>query len=225
MDANQSLENRNWLINFVPLWVAQLVSMLGSLLAQYAIIWWMTLSSGSASVMAISTLFGMLPGALLGPFAGTLVDRFHRKRIMILSDGGIALMVVVLIVLFRLDIVQYWHVYILMAVRSVGGTLHGAALNASISLMVPEKQLTRIAGLNQTVMGIMGIIAAPIAAVLIANPTLDFANIIAIDVITAAIAILSIALVIIPRPEKSDTALTMRVFLQETREAFPYVWQ
>jgi MFS transporter, DHA3 family, macrolide efflux protein len=224
MNTNQP-DIKDWKLNFLPLWIAQLVSMLGSMLAQYAMIWWMTLESGSAAVMAAASLFALLPGAILGPFAGTIVDRFSRKWIMILSDGFIALMVVILIVLFRLDVVQYWSVFILMGIRSIGGTLHSSALNASIRLMVPEDQLTRVSGLNQTVMGIIGIIAAPIAALLIANPALDFASIISIDVITAMIAICSITLVMVPQPAAKENQLTPALFFQETREAFPFVWQ
>jgi DHA3 family macrolide efflux protein-like MFS transporter len=225
MEQSKPKEIINWVINFIPVWIAQLVSFLGSMLAQYAIIWWLTLDSGSAAVMATSTLFGLLPGVLLGPLAGTLVDRFNRKWIMILSDLVIALMVMILIVLFRLERVEYWHIYILMAVRSLGGAFHGSALNASISLMVPEKHLTRVSGINQSLMGVMGILAPPAAAILLANPALSFAGVISIDVVTAAIAILSIALVIVPQPQAKAVQLNWRAFWSETREAFPYVWQ
>jgi DHA3 family macrolide efflux protein-like MFS transporter len=225
MDQTQPREIKNWVINFIPVWIAQLVSFLGSMLAQYAIIWWLTLDSGSAAVMATSTLFGLLPGVLLGPLAGTLVDRFNRKWIMIISDFVIALMVVILIVLFRMEKVEYWHIYVLMAIRSLGGAFHGSALNASISLMVPEKHLTRVSGINQSLMGVMGILAPPAAAILLANPALSFPGVISIDVITAAIALVSIAMVIVPQPKATGVQLSWRAFWSETLEAFPYVWQ
>ncbi|MBI9051063.1 MAG: MFS transporter [Anaerolineaceae bacterium] len=225
MENKPQKDIKNWVLNFIPVWVAQLFSLLGSLLAQYAIIWWLTLESGSAAVMATSTLFGMLPAVLFGPFVGTLVDRFNRKWIMIVSDMIIAGLVVLLIVLFRLDLVQYWHIYLLMALRSIGSAFHGAALNASISLMVPEKHLTRVSGINQSMMGVMAILAPPAAAILLANPALSFPGVISIDVITALIAIISIAFVIVPQPPAKAFALDMRTFFSETREVFPYILQ
>ena len=219
------MNNKPWVRNFVPVWIAQLVSLLGSLLAQYAIIWWLTLESGSAAVMAVSTLFGMLPAVLLGPFVGTLVDRYNRKWIMILSDFVIACLVGILILLFKLNVVQYWHIYLLMALRSIGGAFHGAALNASIGLMVPEDQLTRVSGINQTLQGIMAIVAAPLAALLMAMPALSFSGLLSIDVVTAAIAILSIAMVVVPQPLRKEIALNVSSFFNETREGVTYVWQ
>jgi MFS transporter, DHA3 family, macrolide efflux protein len=219
------INNKPWVRNFVPVWIAQLVSLLGSLLAQYAIIWWLTLESGSAAVMAVSTLFGMLPAVLLGPFVGTLVDRYNRKWIMILSDFVIACLVGVLILLFKLNVVQYWHIYLLMALRSIGGAFHGAALNASIGLMVPEDQLTRVSGINQTLQGIMAIVAAPLAALLMTMPALSFSGLLSIDVVTAAIAILSIAMVVVPQPPCKEIALNVSSFFNETREGVAYVWQ
>jgi DHA3 family macrolide efflux protein-like MFS transporter len=221
---NKQNEINNWVKNFIPVWIAQMISLLGSLLAQYAIIWWLTLESQSAVVMATSTLFGMLPAVLLGPFVGTLVDRFNRKKIMILSDLIIACLVVVLIVLFRLNNVQYWHIYLIMALRSIGGAFHGAALNASIGLMVPDEQLTRVSGINQTLQGIMAIIAPPLAALLMGIPQLSFSGLLSIDVITAVVAIISIAMVVVPQPARSEQPLNIRLFFQETREGFTYVW-
>ena len=219
------INTRHWVWNFVPVWIAQLVSLLGSLLAQYAIIWWLTIESGSAAVMATSTLFGMLPSVLLGPFAGTLVDRFNRKWIMIISDFVIACLVGVLIALFKLELVQYWHIYLLMALRSIGGAFHGAALNASIGLMVPEEQLTRVSGINQSLQGVMAIVAPPLAAALLAIPALSFSGLLSIDVFTAAIAIVSIAMIVVPQPPRKEIALNIGNFLTETREGFSYVWR
>src|SRR5690349_22895044 len=106
---------------FFTIWSGQALSLFGSALVQFSLIWWLTQKSGSATVLAVATLVGMLPQILLGPFAGAIVDRSNRRAIMIVADGSIALATLLLIFLFATGKVQIWHVYAIMAVRSLGG--------------------------------------------------------------------------------------------------------
>src|SRR6185503_19066363 len=156
-----------WAARFFTIWSGQALSLFGSALVQFALIWWLTQKSGSATVLAIATLVGMLPQILLGPFAGALVDRWNRRIIMITADATIAVFSLFLAYLFATDTVQIWHVYAIMAVRALGGAFHYPAMSASTPLMVPQDQLTRVNGLNQTLQGINSLIAPPIGALLI----------------------------------------------------------
>src|SRR5215203_5475339 len=163
---------QNWAARFFTVWTGQAFSLFGSALVQFALIWWLTQKSGSATVLAIATLVGMLPQIVLGPFAGALVDRWNRRVIMIVADAAIAISTLWLVYLFSTDVVQIWHVYAVMAFRSLGGAFHFPAMSASTPLMVPEEHLTRVNGLNQTLQGINGLIAPPVGALLIgALPT------------------------------------------------------
>src|SRR5512138_1294633 len=159
--------SQEWAGRFFTVWAGQALSLFGSALVQFALIWWLTQKSGSATVLALATLVGMLPQIVLGPFAGAMVDRANRRVIMIIADGTIAAFSLLLAWLFATGNVQIWHVYVVMAIRSLGGAFHYPAMAASTPLMVPEKHLTRVNGLNQALQGINSLVAPPVGAVLL----------------------------------------------------------
>ncbi|MDI7275346.1 MAG: MFS transporter, partial [Anaerolineae bacterium] len=92
-----------------------------------------------------------------------------------------------LALLFLTGNVRFWHIYVIMLARSLGGAFHWPAMAASTSLMVPKEHLSRVAGLNQTLYGAMNIVAPPVAALLLA--LLPMHGIMAIDVATAVLAV------------------------------------
>jgi MFS family permease len=104
-------DNKPWKSRFFTIWVGQAISILGSHLVQFALIWHLTVTTGSATVLATASMAGTLPNVILGPFVGTLVDRWDRRRIMLLADSMIMLATLVLVALFALDAVATWHIY------------------------------------------------------------------------------------------------------------------
>ena len=80
-----------WKTRFFSIWSGQQISLVGSSLAQFALVWWLTDTTGSATVLASGMLVSLLPTVFVGPFAGALVDRWDRRRVMIIADGFIAL--------------------------------------------------------------------------------------------------------------------------------------
>jgi DHA3 family macrolide efflux protein-like MFS transporter len=186
---------------FFILWSGQAVSLLGSQLVQFALIWWLTQETGSATILALASMVGLLPQVILGPIIGALVDRWNRRKILLVADSAVALASLVLAILFFSGTAQIWHVFVLMFVRSIGGGFHGPAMIASTSLMVPKQHLTRIQGLNQTLNGGLNILAAPLGAILLEY--LPMEGILGIDVITASFAIAPLFFVLIPQPESS----------------------
>ena len=76
------MESRNWKVPFCTIWTGQALSLVGSALVQFAPIWWLTETTGSAAVLATATLAPFLPPAQLGPMVGALVDRWRRRWIM-----------------------------------------------------------------------------------------------------------------------------------------------
>ena len=149
LENKSQSEPGHWAARFFTIWSGQALSLFGSALVQFALIWWLTQKSGSATVLAVATLVGMLPQIVVGPFAGALVDRWNRRVIMIVADGTIAAFSLLLAYLFATGTVQIWHIYAIMAVRALGGAFHFPAMAASTPLMVPKEHLTRINGLNQ----------------------------------------------------------------------------
>jgi len=215
---------RNWAARFFTVWGGQSFSLFGSALVQFALVWHLTRETGSATVLAIATLFAMLPQIILGPFAGALVDRWNRRIIMMVADGGIALATILLVYLFASGQVQIWHIYVLMMVRSLGGAFHYPAMQASTTLMVPEKQLTRISGANQTLQGAINIVAPPTGALLL--EVLPMQGVLAIDIVTALLAILPLVFISIPQPVRTDETGNEQKqtgFMQDVREGLRYV--
>ena len=201
MQTSQSVP-KNWAPRFFTIWTGQAISLVGSALVQFALVWWLTQKTGSATVLAMATLVGMLPQIVLGPFAGALVDRWNRRIIMIIADSSIAAISLLLAWLFATGRVEIWHIYVVMAIRSLGGAFHFPAMGASTPLMVPEKHLTRVNGLNQTLQGINGLIAPPLGALLLGFFQTD--TILLIDVGTAAFAIIPLFFIPIPQPERIE---------------------
>jgi len=213
----------HWLRNYLPMWVGQAVSLLGSGLVQFALVWYMTEKTGSATVLAMATFVALLPRVLLGPFAGALVDRLNRKMIMIVSDTAVALATFALVVLFHLGIAQIWHIYVALFVRSLCGSFQYPAMQASTSLMVPREHFARLGGINQAMYGVIDIVSPPLGALLISVMAMQ--AVLAIDLVTAAIAIALLALFVhVPQPLRAETveALTPERVLADVRNGLKY---
>jgi MFS transporter, DHA3 family, macrolide efflux protein len=209
---------------FFALWTGQAVSLLGSQLVQFSLIWWLTQKTGSATVLAMASLVGLLPQVLLGPFVGVLVDRWNRRLTMLVADSLVALATVALAYLFWIEAAVTWHVFLILFLRALAGAFHWPAMQASTSLMVPEAHLTRVQGLNQMLNGGLNIISAPLGALLIA--AIPMQGILAIDVITAALAISLLLFIHVPQPPHTEAAQAAGLqtsFWHDMAEGFRYV--
>ena len=223
MTVNETSAGTRALRPFLTLWLGQVFSLLGSQLVQFALIWWLTQQTGSATVLALASIAGILPQVILGPFVGPLVDRWNRKRTMIIADGVVALATAVLALLFWLGVAQLWHVYLILFIRALGGTFHGPAMSASTSLMVPPAYLTRIQGLNQMLNGGLGIVSAPLGALLL--QLLPLQGVLLVDIVSAALAITTVLLVHVPQParEAAGEGSAMAQYWQDLRAGLRYV--
>jgi DHA3 family macrolide efflux protein-like MFS transporter len=221
--ATPNHPSSNWKRPFFIVWTGQVFSLLGSGLVQFALVWWLTQTTGSAVVLATSTLAAILPGVFLGPFAGALVDRWNRRLVMIVADSAIAVSTIFLALLYWWGVIQPWHVFVILFLRSLGGVFHYNAMSASTSLMVPEKHLARIAGLNQTLQGVLNIATPPLGAMLLG--LLEMYYVLAIDVVTAAIAVTALFFVAIPQPTRKEpaAAVTPHILLRDVGEGLRYV--
>jgi DHA3 family macrolide efflux protein-like MFS transporter len=218
-----------WIPLFVSIWGGQTLSWVGSAVAQFSLVWWLTEKTGSATILAVGTLISMLPGVILGPLVGALVDRWNRRHVILVADSMIALVSLWLAYIFWSDTIQIWHVYTIMFIRALGGAFHWPANQASISLMVPKEQLPRISGLNQMVGGAVNIVAPPLGALLL--QVLEIHWIMMIDVTTALFSILPMLIIIIPQPETTLDALegatltqTVKTIWGDIKAGFLYIW-
>lgn len=216
---------QNWKPRFFAIWSGQAFSLFGSSLVQFALVWWLTVTTGSATVLATATLAGMLPQILLSPFAGVVVDRTSRRLVMLVADSLTALFTLVLVWLFAIGQAQVWHVYAIMFVRSAAGAFHFPAMQASTSLMVPEQHLSRVAGMNSTLQGLMSIAAPALGALLVS--VLPMHQVMLIDIVTASIAIVPLLFIAIPQPKREvdhrGDPVARPSFMADLREGVRYV--
>ena len=209
----------HWAARFSTLWIGQALSLLGSQLVQFSLIWYLTQETNSATTLAIASMMGLLPQVLLSPFIGTWVDRGNRRLILIAADTTVALATLTLALLFASGIVEIWHIYIALFVRSVAGGFHQSAFGASVVLLVPREHLARVQGFNQALNGGMNILSAPLGAYLLS--VLPMPVILGIDVGTALLAIVILLFIRIPQPDRGPrTGVT---FWQDFAAGFRYI--
>ena len=210
----------NWKKVFAIIWTGQFFSILTSSIVNFAIILWLSFETKSAEVLAFAAIAAMLPQSVLGLFTGIFIDRWKRKRVMIMADSFIAFCTLILAVLFYLDVAKLGHVYILLALRSVGSAFHMPAMQASVPLLAPKSELIRIAGINQIIQSACNIAGPALAALFISF--MEMTNILLLDVIGAALACTSLLFVKIPDPDNTEKTQKVQL-LKEAKEALTEV--
>lgn len=217
-------DSPGWKKPFFIIWTGQAFSILGSYLVQFALVWYLTKTTGSATILATSSLVAVLPEIVLGPFAGALIDRWDRRRVMILADAFTALVSLGLAVLIWTGAIEIWHIYVAVGLRSLGGSFHRPAFGASTTLMVPREHLPRVAGMNQMLNGALGVLAPPLGALLM--ELLPVHQVIALDLVTATLAILPLTLILIPRPQRADleqSPTTPQTLIKDVRAGLSFL--
>jgi DHA3 family macrolide efflux protein-like MFS transporter len=183
---------------FLVIWTGQVVSALGSYLTGFALAVWVYQQTGSTTNFALITLVTTLPGMLLLPLAGALVDRWDRRHAMILADSGAALGTLTLALLIWKGHLQLWHIYVLMAIISTFGAIGWPAFAAAVTMMVPSRHLGRANGMTQ-----LGEAAAQILSPLIAGAmvvSIGRQGVVLTDFVSYLVAIAALLVVRIPRP-------------------------
>lgn len=189
------------IIRFGVIWTGQLVSIFGSGLTGFAMGVWVYQQTGSVMQFGLIALFVTLPGTLLSPFAGALVDRWDRRWTMVLSDSVQAVTTVALLILVVTDTLQVWHIYLLNLASSSAGAFQWPAFFASTTLLVPKKHLARASGMVQAGMAITRILSPLVAGAMLG--VFELHGILVADLSTYAVAVLMLLMVRIPRPPRS----------------------
>ena len=174
----------------------QTVSMFGSFLVQYAIMWHLTLTTKSGLVLALAAIFGFLPQAIVSIFAGVWADRVNRRAMIVVSDSVIALATLGLALLMLSGLSDLWLIFLVMAVRSVGAGVQMPAVSALLPQIVPTDKLMSINGINSSIQSALGLLAPVAAAAVYAN--MSIVPIFFIDVVTAVIGIGLLTLIKVP---------------------------
>lgn len=200
----------SWKKVFAIIWTGQLFSTLSSSIIGYAVVFWLSMETRSAEVLAFATIAALLPQLVVGPFSGVFIDRWDRRRTMIASDIFIAVCSFIMALMFLEGDVKIPFVYTLLVLRSLGSAFHVPAMQASVPLLAPESELMRISGINQVIQS-LSVIAGPALAALMIS-VLNMTWVLLFDVVGAIIAIVSLLMVNIPNPPKKDDAPAPHLF-------------
>jgi DHA3 family macrolide efflux protein-like MFS transporter len=199
--------------------------MFGTMVVQYAIMWHITLTTQSGSMMTLFTIFGLLPMFFISPFGGVWADRFNRKYIINIADGSIAFasLIVAILIMSGID-----HIGILLAcavIRSLGQGVQTPAVGAFIPQIVPQEHLTRINGRQGSIQSCINLTAPMISGALMSFAPLEI--LFFLDVVTAAIGIaLVVFFVKAPGMEKSPAEAGKPkgvAYLHDLREGLGYI--
>lgn len=183
--------------------------------------WSITLNTKSGIMMTLAIVCGFVPSLFVTPFAGVWADRYDRKKLIILSDALIAVVTLIMVILYVLELDSIWQLFVILIFRSLGQAIQQPTVSAVIPQLVPESQLTRVNGINTGIQSALMMLAPILAAALYAFTPIEVFFL--IDVITAAIAIfILITLIKIPRMELSQEQLAASYF-DDIKLAIQYV--
>ncbi|MEF9893818.1 MAG: MFS transporter [Anaerorhabdus sp.] len=210
---------KNWKKNIVRFLSAQTISLFGSSLVQYAIIWYVTLSTSSGIMLTISTLCGFLPQICIAVFAGTWIDKYNRKKLIMLSDSVIALATLGLALLFLSGNKNIWVLFLVLIIRSAGAGIQTPAVNAILPQIVPQENLMKVNGIMSTCNSIMMFLSPAVSGAILSVFSLEVT--LFIDVITAIIGGSITAFVKVGQLIKNNTE--DKTMIQNMKEGFRFV--
>jgi MFS family permease len=206
---------------FLRIWFGQTVSLVGSGLTTFALGVWVYQRTGSATEYALIFVFSSLPGLLLLPFTGTLVDWRGRRSSMLLADGGSGLRILVVAMLYAFGHLEIWHVLAAAALHGAFEGIQFAAYASAIPRLVPKNQLGRANGLVQLSQSIAFIVSPLIAGALL--PILDVPGLLLLDFLTFLVAVATLLTVAIPESRSSDGEPTAFSWWRSSAEAWGYL--
>ena len=188
---------KNWKTQFLIIYLGQAFSLIGSAAVQFSVIWWLTDTTESALTLTLATIVAFVPYMIVGPFAGAWVDRYNRKRVIMLADGFVALSSVALGLMFLLmSSPPIWAIYLILFLRGLGNTFHSPAMSATIPMLVPPEMLTKAGGWSHLVTSGANMLGPVLGAAMMA--VLPVASIMLVDIGGAVIAIICLLFVRVP---------------------------
>lgn len=179
--------NQSWKNTAARFLTAQTISLFGSSLVQYAIVWYVTLSTSSGRMLTISTVCGFAPQIAISLFAGVWIDRYDRKMLIMLSDTVIALSTLILAIAFLSGHRNIWLLFTVLMIRSAGTGIQTPAVNAVIPQIVPQEHLMRVNGIQSTITALIMFLSPAVSGAILSVSTLE--TTLFIDVFTALIGV------------------------------------
>jgi DHA3 family macrolide efflux protein-like MFS transporter len=198
----------------------QTISLFGSMLVQYAVMWYVTFETRSGFAVALYAVAAFLPQGIVSIFGGVIADRMNRRVLVIIADASIAAVTLVLAVLMVNGFTDLWIILLAVAVRSVGAGVQTPAVQAMIPQIAPPDQLMRVNGIFQTIQSAMALLAPAAAGAVFG--LFGLVPLFFIDVITAVIGIVFLAFVTVPT--LASIASKTSSYREDLVEGMRYIW-
>ena len=211
----EELANNQTFRRYIFLWSAQLFSIMGSAVVNFAITWWVTVLTGSATLLSIGIFIYVLPMAFLTPVAGVLADRWSRKKLVAIADSLQALTTVWIILLFTFGVANPIVIMLITGFRGIFQAFHVPTVNAITPTMVPKDKISRMNGFNYLFSSLISIVGPILGALLFEVFQGDITLILWIDVVTFIIAFIPLLITKIPIVERSPIEEKKDSFLFE----------
>ncbi|HWP68644.1 MAG TPA: MFS transporter [Rectinemataceae bacterium] len=212
---------KNWKKDLALFLGSQTISLFGSMLVQYAIMWHITLTAKSGSVQTLYIICGILPTFFISPLAGVWADRYDRKKLIMYSDSMIATATLILALIFLAGRGNLALLLVVSAVRALGQGIQTPSVGAFLPQIVPQEQLTKANAASTTIQSII-MLASP----MVSGALMTFASIEAIffiDVVTAALAVSILLLFLKVPPHERATKKIEVSYYHDMREGFAYI--
>lgn len=216
-----SVDGQSWKRNAALFLASQAVSLTGSALVQFAMLWQLTLETGSGSAMTLFVICGFLPTLVLSPFAGVWADRYNRKLLIVFSDALIAGATLIMALVFMSGFRSWTLFFAVAAVRSFGSAVQGPAVGAILPQMVPQEHLTRVNGINGTIQSANMLVAPMLSGALLSVMSLE--HIFFIDVGTALVAIVLLVFFLKVAPHQREAETEASGYIGEMLAGFRYI--
>jgi len=213
-------QNNTWMKKIALFLASQNVSLFGSSVVSFAIIWYITLEASSGKWVMLSAICSMLPQVLISLWAGVWADRYNRKYLILFSDGFIALSTLILAVIFFAGYRSINLLLVVSFIRSVFTGIQTPAVNAVYPQIVPAEKLTKVNGINQTLNALLLLLAPAVGGMVLGY--LDISWAFMIDVITAVIAIIILCFIKIDKVSQPDEKSSV---FENLREGVKYTFE
>ena len=200
--------------------VSQSISLFGSSMVNYSIIWYITLKTSSGMIMMITILTSFLPQIIISLFAGVWADRYNRKFVIIASDGMIAFATLIMAVLFMSGFKEIWLIFVISAIRSVGSGIQSPAVSAILPQFVPRDKLMKVNGINGSIRSIITLLSPAAGGLILTAFSLEAAFF--VDVLTAAAAIAIFFFLHVPPHHKAGMEKSTSV-ITDLKQGISYV--
>jgi MFS family permease len=215
-------EKPKGMVAFTVIWSGQIISLLGTSMAGFALLFWVWIETEQATAAVLLGFFQFVPLLIMTPVAGALVDRWNRKKAMIISDLAAGIGSVVILLLYVFGVLEVWHLYVVGIFIGIFAAFQWPAFSAAITLLVDKKHYARADGMLGLAGSLSLILGPPIAAVLLA--VIDISGILVVDIVTFSYAIGVLLLMHIPQPSATEEEKDMKSIWKDSMFGFRYIF-